>query len=144
MPASDNDRISAEVKLAQGTKLDVTVLTAQHLDSIFREKYSEIDIVSTSAGVGDENSLSAIFSETGNYIINYTFKMKPLKERQRDIFQIADEMRKDIENCRKLKNFMLTREVQEGLLQWVWEEEVTSKLKYTGTILMKPILYPKK
>jgi hydrophobe/amphiphile efflux-1 (HAE1) family protein len=105
MPASDNDRISAEVKLAQGTKLDVTVLTAQHLDSIFREKYSEIDIVSTSAGVGDENSLSAIFSETGNYIINYTFKMKPLKERQRDIFQIADEMRKDIEKLPEVEKF---------------------------------------
>ena len=105
MPASDNDQISAQVKLAQGTKLDVTVLTAQYLDSIFREKYSEVDIVSTSAGVGDENSLSAIFSETGNYIINYTFKMKPMKERQRDIFQIADEMRKDIEKLPEVEKF---------------------------------------
>lgn len=105
MPASDNDRISAQVKLAQGTKLDVTVLTAQHLDSIFREKYPEIDIVSTSAGVGDENSLSAIFTETGNYIINYTFKMKPLEERRRDIFQIANEMRKDIEKLPEVEKF---------------------------------------
>ena len=105
MPASDNDQISAQVKLAQGTKLDVTVLTAQYLDSVFREKYSEVDIVSTSAGVGDENSLSAFFSETGNYIINYTFKMKPLKERKKDIFQIADEMRKDIEKLPEVEKF---------------------------------------
>jgi multidrug efflux pump subunit AcrB len=60
-------------------------------------KYPEIEIVSTSAGIGDENSLAAIFSETANYIINYTFKMKPRKDRVRDIFQIANEMRKDIE-----------------------------------------------
>lgn len=97
MPASDNDQISAQVKLAQGTKLDETILTAQYLDSVFINKYPEIEIVSTSAGSGDENSLAAIFSETGNYIINYTFKMKPRDEREKDIFQIANEMRKDIE-----------------------------------------------
>lgn len=97
MPASDNDRISAQVKLAQGIKLDETARTAQYLDSVFMHKYPEIEIVSTSAGIGDENSLAAIFSETANYIINYTFKMKPRKDRVRDIFQIANEMRKDIE-----------------------------------------------
>ncbi|HAN18028.1 MAG: multidrug transporter AcrB [Bacteroidetes bacterium GWC2_33_15] len=97
MPASDNDQISAQVKLAQGTKLDETILTAQYLDSVFINKYPEIEIISTSAGSGDENSLAAIFSETGNYIINYTFKMKPRDEREKDIFQIANEMRKDIE-----------------------------------------------
>jgi len=97
MPASDNDRISAQVKLAQGTKLNETVFTAHYLDSIFMNKYPEIEIVSTSAGSGDENSLAAIFMESGNYIINYTFKMKQRKERNRDIFQVSDEMRKDIE-----------------------------------------------
>ena len=105
MPASDNDRISAQVKLAQGTKLEETVKTAHYLDSVFRAKYKEIEIVSTSAGVGDENSLSAIFSETGNYIVNYTFKMVPMRNRDRDIFQIANEMRKDIEKLPEVEKF---------------------------------------
>ncbi len=105
MPASDNDRISAQVKLAQGTKLEETVNTARYLDSVFMKKYPEIEIVSTSAGVGDGNSLSAIFTETGNYIINYTFKMTPLKERDRDIFEIANEMRKDIQNLPEVEKF---------------------------------------
>ena len=97
MPASDNDRIGAQVKLAQGVKLDETVKTAQYLDSVFMAKYPEVEVVSTSAGVGDENSMASIFMETGNYIINYTFKMTPHQDRERDIFEIADEMRKDIE-----------------------------------------------
>ncbi len=105
MPASDNDRISAQVKLAQGTKLDETVKTAQYLDSVFMTKYPEIEIVSTSAGVGDGSSLAAIFTETGNYIINYTFKMKPLKERDKDIFQIANEMRADIEKLPEIEKY---------------------------------------
>ena len=105
MPASDNDRISAQVKLAQGTKLEETVKTAQYLDSIFRNNYPEIEIVSTSAGVGDESSLAAIFTETGNYIINYTFKMKPMKERDKDIFQVANEMRDDIEKIPEIEKY---------------------------------------
>ena len=105
MPASDNDRISAQVKLAQGTKLDETALTASYLDSVFRKKYPEAQIVSTSSGTGDENSLTAVFTETGNYIINYTFRMQPLKDRKRNIFQIADEMRKDIEQLPEVESF---------------------------------------
>ncbi|NVN93962.1 MAG: efflux RND transporter permease subunit [Bacteroidetes bacterium] len=105
MPASDNDRISAQVKLAQGTKYEESIITAHYLDSVFQSKYPEAEIVSSSAGVGDGNSLAAIFTETGNYIINYTFKMKPLKERERNIFEIADEMRKDIEKLPEIEKF---------------------------------------
>lgn len=105
MPASDNDRISAQVKLAQGTKLDETIKTAHYLDSVFRKKYPEIEIVSTSAGVGDGSSLAAIFTETGNYIVNYTFKMKPLNERDKDIFQVANEMRDDIEKLPEIEKY---------------------------------------
>ncbi len=105
MPSSDNDRISGQVKLAQGTNLDETILTARHLDSVFQAKYPEIEIVSSSAGAGDESSLAAIFSETGNYIINYTFKMKQRKDRKRDIFEIATEMRKDIEKLPEVEKF---------------------------------------
>lgn len=105
MPASDNDQITAQVKLAQGTKLDETILTAQYLDSVFINKYPEIEIISTSAGSGDENSMAAIFSETGNYIINYTFKMVSREKREKDIFQIANEMRSDIEKRPEIEKY---------------------------------------
>ena len=105
MPASDNGRISATVKLVQGVKLDETKVIARQLDSIFMKKYPEISVVSTSAGVGDENSLMAIFTQTGNYIINYTFAMKSRKERKRDIFQISEEIRKDIQQFPEVEMF---------------------------------------
>ncbi len=105
MPASDNDRISAQVKLAQGTKLDETAKTATYLDSVFMKNYPEVEIVSSSAGVGDESSLAAIFSETSNYILNYTFKMKPKKDREKDIFEVANLMRKDIEVLPEVETF---------------------------------------
>jgi len=106
MPASDNDRISAQVKLAQGSRIEETAKTAHYLDSVFMKKYPEIELTSTSAGAGDgSNSMSAVFSETGNYIINYTFKMTPHQKREKDIFQIAEEMRKDIEVLPEVEKF---------------------------------------
>lgn len=105
MPASDNDRISAQVKLAQGSNLSETVKTATYLDSVFSNKYPEISILSTSAGAGDENSLMSVFGETGNYIITYTMKMTPVADRERSIFEIADEMRKDIEKLPEVEKF---------------------------------------
>jgi HAE1 family hydrophobic/amphiphilic exporter-1 len=105
MPASDNDMISGQVKLAQGTKFEETIITAHYLETLFKKKYPEIEIVSTSAGAGDASSLAAIFTEVGNYIINFTFKMKPRKEREKDIFEISNEMRKDIEKLPEVEKF---------------------------------------
>lgn len=105
MPASDNGRISATVKLAQGVKLDETEKVAQRLDSIFMTDYPDVEIVSTSAGSGDQSSMAAIFSQTGNYIISYTFKMKDRKDRKKDIFQVAEDMRTDIEQIPEVEIF---------------------------------------
>lgn len=104
MPASDNGRISATVKLVQGVKLDETKIVARKLDSMFM-KYPEIEIVSASAGSGDENSLAAIFSQTGNYIISYTFKMKDRAERTRDIFMVSEDLRQDIEKLPEVETY---------------------------------------
>lgn len=105
MPSSDNGRISAQVKLVQGVKLEETTKLARKLDSIFGKKYPEIEIISASAGSGDENSMASIFTQTGNYIVTYTFKMKERKDRKRDIFQVSEEMRKDIEQFAEVETY---------------------------------------
>ncbi|HHJ11199.1 MAG TPA: efflux RND transporter permease subunit [Bacteroidetes bacterium] len=105
MPSSDNNQIGAVVKLAQGVNMKQSMRVARKLEDIFRKKYPEIEITATSTGAGDENSLLAIFTESGNYIITFTFKMIPLEQRSRDIFMIADMMRKDIEQFPEIEKF---------------------------------------
>jgi hydrophobe/amphiphile efflux-1 (HAE1) family protein len=105
MPSSDNGQITATIKLAQGVNFEETKSIAQELDKIFSKKYPEIEIVSSSAGSGDESSMMAIFSQTGNYIINYNFKMKDLSLRERDIFEVSDELRKDIEQFAEIEKY---------------------------------------
>ena len=106
MPASDNGRIGATIKLVQGVKLDETKKIARKLDAIFM-KYPEIAIVSASAGAGDESSLASIFSQTGNYIVTYTFRMKDRKFRDRDIFQVSEDLRKDIAQFPEVETFFV-------------------------------------
>ncbi len=105
MPASDNSQIGAVVRLAQGVNMEQSTKLARQIETVFRKNYPEIEITSTSTGAGDENSLLAIFTESGNYIINFTFKLVPLKDRTRNIFQISDLMRKDLQKFPEIEKF---------------------------------------
>jgi hydrophobe/amphiphile efflux-1 (HAE1) family protein len=105
MPSSDNGQITANIKLAQGVNFEETKIVAEKLNKIILENYPEIEMVSTSAGQGDEGSFVAIFSQTGNYIINYTFRMKDIELRDKDIFEVSDELRKDIEQFAEIETY---------------------------------------
>lgn len=105
MPPSDNAQINVNVELAQGVKIDETKKIARQIENIIFEKYPEIEIVSTSAGAGDESSLSSIFAESGSFIINLFLGLPPIDERQKDIFEISDSLRNDLEQIPEIAKF---------------------------------------
>jgi HAE1 family hydrophobic/amphiphilic exporter-1 len=105
MPASDNGQINVNVELAQGTNINETKKIARQIESIIAEKYPEVEVVSSSAGAGDETSLSSVFSESASYIINLFMDLPPIDERQRDIFQIADSLRNDLNEIPEIAKF---------------------------------------
>lgn len=96
MPPSDNGRISAKVELIQGVRLDETKKIAREIENIISEKYPEINMVSTSSGAGDEESIASVFSESGSYIINFMMSLSSVDERERDIFLISELLREDL------------------------------------------------
>ena len=96
MPESDNGRISAQVELIEGTKLDITTQLARKIEGIIREKYPEISIISTSAGSAESGSMLSIFQKSGSYIISFIMTLPPVEERTRDIFEISDLLRQDL------------------------------------------------
>jgi len=96
MPESDNGRISAQVELIEGTKLDITTKLARKIEAIIKEKYPEISIISTSAGSAESGSILSIFQKSGSYIISFIMTLPPVEERTRDIFVISDLLRKDL------------------------------------------------
>ena len=96
MPESDNGRISAQVELIEGTKLDITTQLARKIEAIIKEKYPEIEIISTSAGSAESGSMLSIFQKSGSYIISFIMTLPPVEERTRDIFEISDLLRQDL------------------------------------------------
>jgi hydrophobe/amphiphile efflux-1 (HAE1) family protein len=105
MPASDNGQINVNIELAQGTNINETKKIARQVEAIIANKYPEVKVVSSSAGAGDETSLSSVFSESASYIINMFMDLPPIDERQRDIFEISDSLRKDLNQIPEIAKF---------------------------------------
>ncbi|MBW6501906.1 MAG: efflux RND transporter permease subunit, partial [Bacteroidales bacterium] len=94
-PQADESRISASIELQTGTRVDNSVRLADRIDSLVRSRYPEIDLISTSTGSDDQGGFSSIFGAGGTHIIDYSFRLVPVNERERSVWEIAEEMRQD-------------------------------------------------
>ena len=96
MQTSDNGRVSVNVELQRGTRIEETVKTARVLEQRFRELVPEIQRISTSAGSNDESSVGALFSSTTNYKISMNVVCSKKYERTRTIEEIAEVLRNEL------------------------------------------------
>lgn len=96
MQKTDNGRLSVTVELQRGTRVEETMKTARHLEARFRELVPEITMISTSTGSNDNAGVGAIFSSTTNYKISMTVVCSKKYYRERSIFEIAEQLRKEM------------------------------------------------
>lgn len=96
MPESDESRISGTVELQTGTRVEQTVETAKKIERIFVEHVPESIIYNTSSGSDNEGNLFSLFSRTGTNVINFMSRLKPPQERNRTVWEIAEDVRKRI------------------------------------------------
>ncbi len=105
MPASDNGRINISIELPQGIKLTETRKIADSLERIFIKKYPEITGIATSIGAGEGANQMTAISKSASYIINFITILPELSKRKRTIFEIGEEMRKDIGQFTEIVSF---------------------------------------
>ncbi len=118
MPESDEGRLGVTVELQSGTRVDNTIKLARQIDS-FLEGIEEVDLISTSAGSDDQGGFLSIFQGSGTHIINYTISLVDLDERERTVWDIAEELRLKLDtypeivkyNVNTGSNFMSTTTV---------------------------------
>ena len=114
-PPSDNARITMTIKMPQNVHVDYTTKIARQVDEIIAEKYPYIFMVSTSAGKNSSNNAFAAMQTTGSHIINYNMRMPRLSDMERPtIYQIADELRKDLAAIPEIREFTVTPGGQQG------------------------------
>ena len=96
MPESDESRLSATIELQTGLRVEETTKITRKLEKVIQERYPEVKIVSSSSGADDEGGFISLFSTTGSNIINFTMRLSEVDERERTVWDIADDFRDQI------------------------------------------------
>lgn len=107
-PQADESRITTTIELQTGTRVDNSIQTAAVLDSLFSARYPEVDLVSTSTGSDDQGGWASIFSAGGTHVIRQNIRLVPVEERKRTVWEIAEEMRKDMEGFPEIINYSIS------------------------------------
>ena len=96
MQQQDNGRLSVTVKLQRGTRIEETLKTARKLETRFVELVPCIQLINTSAGSNDDATIAALFSSTMNNKIQMTVRLPKKWERDQNIWEIAEILRKEL------------------------------------------------
>ncbi|MDR1864686.1 MAG: efflux RND transporter permease subunit [Bacteroidales bacterium] len=109
IPASDNAMIEANIELPIGTRTEIAKETALNIQQRFREDFPELRIINYMVGAaGSSSSSFAAMSDNGTNIITMRYRLDSYETRERDIFLIADLMRRYIETQPGITKFQVT------------------------------------
>jgi HAE1 family hydrophobic/amphiphilic exporter-1 len=109
MPASDNSMITADVYLPTGTRMEVAQAAAMKIDSIVKNNYpEEVRIRSFSVGQADENNTFAAMQNNATNLITFRFRCVDPEDRKYSIYEIADHLRKELDNMPELYKYTVS------------------------------------
>ena len=96
-PTQDNARIGVSLELPIGTRVEVAEDALARLDALWRQKYPEIKVISYTVGPASSDNTFASLSDNGPHIASMNIRLLDPGDREKGIKEIADEMRKDIQ-----------------------------------------------
>ena len=105
MPEADQGSISAAIELQTGLRVDETTKIARKVDQYIEENLPEVVFYSTSSGSDDQGGMMSLFMEQGSHRINYSMMLSPLDERQRNVMDLSDILRKYLETIPEIVTF---------------------------------------
>ena len=104
MPVSDNSRVTATLEMPIGTRTELTRALSMDIQSRWRELFPEITKISFTVGQADTDNTFASLNTNGSYVANFNIRLCDPDERDRNLTEICDLMRKDLaENYPELK-----------------------------------------
>ncbi|MBW6534849.1 MAG: efflux RND transporter permease subunit [Mariniphaga sp.] len=105
MPESDQSRMTIEIELQTGTRVEETIKTTRYLENLIQEKYPEVQLMAASSGSDDEGSMFSLFSTTGSNMINIMMRLTDISERELSVWDIAAGIREEIAALPEVINF---------------------------------------
>ena len=95
-PTQDNGRIGVNLELPIGSRVEYAQEVTSSLDSLWRTKYPEIEVISYTVGPASSDNTYASLSDNGAHIISMNIRLSSPTERERNITDIAADMREDL------------------------------------------------
>lgn len=96
-PTQDNSRLGVKLELPIGSRVEQAREVTARLDSLWRAKYPEIQTMSYTVGPASSDNTFASLSDNGAHIISMNIRLVNPDKRNKNITEIADEMRNDID-----------------------------------------------
>jgi len=108
MPQSDESSFRAAIELQTGLRMEESVKTARKIEAIITERYPEVTVISVSTGADNEGSFLSLFNQTGSNRINIMARLLPTTGRSRSVFEIADDLRAQLDQIPEIVNYDVT------------------------------------
>lgn len=105
MAEQDNNRMSVSIELQRGTRVEETAAFARKIEKRMNEIAPEILLISSSTGSSDEANIASMMSASSNNKISMNVRCTKKDERERSIFIIAEEIRKEFDTHPEIINY---------------------------------------
>ncbi|MCF8221650.1 MAG: efflux RND transporter permease subunit [Bacteroidales bacterium] len=108
IPESDESRLSATVELQTGTRVSETKTITHRIDSILSADFPEVELISSSTGTDEGVNFATMFSNTGTHTIIYTIALSDVLERERTVWEVAEDFRQRLDNIPEIINYQVS------------------------------------
>lgn len=96
IPTADDGRLSVNLELPIGTRVEIADSVTADLTALWREKYPEIEALNYTTGQASSDNTFASLSENGPHIVSMNIRLSDPGLRDRTVMEIADMMRADL------------------------------------------------
>lgn len=108
MPQTDEGRLNISAELQHGTRVEETMKTARNIEAMIAKRVPELVVYSTTTGTNDKSGVSSLFSTTSNNKLSMTVRCTKKDERQRTIFEIAEDIRNGLKAMPEIINYTVS------------------------------------
>ena len=105
MPEADQGSMTAAIELQTGLRVDETTKVARKIDAFIEENMPEAKFYYTSSGSDDQGGFMSLFMESGSHRINVNFTLTDLETRERDVWELANQLTEYLETIPEIVNF---------------------------------------
>ncbi len=102
-PAQDNARIGATIETPVGTRMEITKEIASKFADLWKKKYPEIKMLNYTVGQASSKNVWGSLQQNGSNIVSFNIRLTDPVDRKRDMFEICDSIRKDIEEVPEVR-----------------------------------------